>query len=465
MFACYKALVRQPSRFIAIWCLISAKASADNADFHATAAGSVATTDNVNGSETDPKGSLFTDIRPGMLFTYNAPRMIHELTTEVDLFYYFGRTQPNVTFRGDWKAFFLTGPRSEISVGANGSFGQLNALQASTPSDENPLLVQPQGKTDTANATATENGSWVATEFTRLFQRGFARYTTTEDDDPMVMVTTKSFEAGGGIGFDHRRRRDNFSFEAGAAYVHLEKHDPLGVQMGSRLDKQVNPRAVGVWTHDFTKELSTSLDVGVVYVNPIFSDSGDTKAAPFPVFGLTGAYTDVWGRAQVIARRQVTPNLYIAQNTVNDGVSATFAMPLTFLDKSSQRRRPRVVGIGSVGFDRTQLINSTDSELQGRFYVAQVDGSVAWQPRPGQTLGLRAELTYQDGDMIGDMFVPSYHRFTFYFTFALRWPEDVRVRVPRRTNSVRADRSDLAPIGSEPVIVDPTELLEEGQDR
>ena len=110
--------------------MISANASADNADFHATAAGSVATTDNVNGSETDPQGSLFTDVRPGMLFTYNASRMIHELTTEVDFFYYFGRSQPNVTFRGDWKAFFLTGPRSELSVGANGSFGQLNALQA-----------------------------------------------------------------------------------------------------------------------------------------------------------------------------------------------------------------------------------------------------------------------------------------------------------------------------------------------
>ncbi len=443
--------------------MISANASADNADFHATAAGSVATTDNVNGSETDPQGSLFTDVRPGMLFTYNASRMIHELTTEVDFFYYFGRSQPNVTFRGDWKAFFLTGPRSELSVGANGSFGQLNALQASTPSDENPLLVRPEGKVDTKNASATENGSWVATEFTRLSQRGFARYTTTADDDPDVLVHTESFEAGGALGMEHRLRRDNFALELGASYVYLKKDDPLMVQMGSRLDKQVNPRGVAVWQHDWSKALSTQIDAGVVYVNPIYNLTGDTKAAPFPIFGLTGAYTDVWGRAQVTARRQVTPNLFIAQNTVNDGVNATFAMPLTFLDRMSPRRRPRVVGIGSVGFDRTQLINPSDAELTGRFLVARIDGSVAWQPRPGQTLGLRAELTYQDGDTIGEMYVPSYHRFTFYFTFALRWPEDIRVRVPRRGNSVRADKSDLAPIGSEPVIVDPAELLEEGE--
>lgn len=446
--------------------MISAgSASADNAEFHALASGSVATTDNVNGSGTDPRGSIFTDVRPGMLFTFNDPRMIHELTTEVDLLYYFGRTQPNVTFRGDWKAFFLTGPRSEISVGATGNRGQLNALQASTPSDDNPLLVQPEGKVNTTNASATENGSYIATEFTRLSQRGFTRFTTTENTDPEIAVTTKSFEAGGGIGLDHRLRFDNFSFELGGSYVYLEKKDPFMKQMGDRLDKQLNPRAVVVWQHDFSKQWSTSVDAGVVYVHPTFNLTGDTKDAPFPIFGITGAYTDVWGRAQLVARRQVTPNLFIAQNTVSDSVNATFAMPLAFLDRDSRRRAPRVVGLGSVGVDRTQLINPADAQLTGRFFVGRIDASVAWQPRTGQTLGLRSELTYQDGDTIGEMVVPSYHRFTFYFTFALRWPEDVQVRVPRRNNSVRADKSDLAPIGSEPVVIDPAELLEEGNDR
>jgi hypothetical protein len=460
-----QSTVRRLPRFIAIWCLISGTASADNADFHATAAGSVATTDNVNGSSTDPEGALFTDVRPGMLFTYNAPRMIHELTTEVDLLYYFGRTQPNVTFRGDWKAFFLTGPRSELSVGATGSVGQLNALQASTISNENPLLVQPEGKVNTRNAAATENGSWISSEFTRLSQRAFTRYTTTDDSDPMVDVHTESFESGAALGFDYRTRFNNFSFEAGGSYVYLRKDDPLMVQMGSRLDKQVNPRVVGIWQRDWSKAWSTQADAGVVYVHPIFNLTGDTKDAPFPIFGLTAAYTDVWGRAQFVARRQVTPNLFIAQNTVSESITSTFAMPLNFLSRDERRRAPKVVGIGTVGVDRTQLINPSDANLEGQFFVGRVDGTVAWQPRPGQTLGLRAELTYQQGDTIADQIVPSYHRFTFYFTFALRWPEDVQVRVPRRTNGVRADKSDLAPIGAEPVVIDPTELLEEGNDR
>ena len=443
--------------------MASTAAHADNADFHATAGGSVATTDNVNGSATDPVGGFFTDVRPGMLFTYYAPRMIHELLTEVDFLYYFGRTQPNVTFRGDWKAFLLTGPRSEMSVGASGSRGQLNALQASIPSGEDPLLVKPEGKVNTTNASATENASWVATEFTRLSQRGFTRYTTTEDTDPMVAVKTESFEVGGALGFEHRLRRDNFSIELGGSYVYMRKDDPNNVQMGNRLDKQLNPRAVGVWQHDFTKEWSTQLDAGVVYVNPIFNLTADTKAAPFPIFGLTAAYTDVWGRAQFVARRQVTPNLLIAQNTVSDSVNASAAMPLKWFDRDSRKRSPKVVGFGTVGFDRTQLIDPLDAQLRGTFNVARLDAGVAWQPRTGQTLGLRSELTYQSGDTVAEMIVPSYHRLTVYFTFALRWPEDVQVRVPRRNNSVRADKSDLAPMGAEPVVIDPAELLEEGQ--
>jgi hypothetical protein len=457
-----QSIVRRLPRFVAIWCLFTGTAYADNADFHAVAAGSVATTDNKNGSGTDPEGAIFTDVRPGMLFTYNASRMIHELMTEVGMIYYLGNAAPNVTFRGDWKAFFLPGPRSEVSLGATGSFGQLNALQASTPSNETPLLVQPEGKVNTLNGSATENASWVATKFTRLSQRGFVRYTTTEDTDPMVAVMTQSFEYGGAIAIDHRRRHDNFALELGASYVYMRKDDPFMVQMGDRLDKQINPRGVLVWQHDWNRKWSTQLDAGVVYVNPIFNLTGDTQAAPFPIFGATAAYTDVWGRAQLVARRQVTPNLFIAQNTVSDSISTTFAMPLQFLDRDGRKRAPRVVGIGTLGFDRTQLIDPLDAALRGEFKVARADAGVAWQPRPGQTLGLRAELTYQSGDQVAEMVVPSFHRFTFYFTFALRWPEDVQVRVPRRANSVRADKSDLAPIGSEPVVIDPTELLEEG---
>lgn len=454
--------------------LVASVAHADNMTFHGTANGSIATTDNENGTAENKKGAIFSDLRPGFLLTYNSPRHIHELISEVQFLYTLFADRPSVTFRGEYKAFLLTGPRSEMSLDAGASSGQVNALRAGDSPVETPTMVLPAGRTDVTQVSAAENASWQATRASRIFERVFSRYGTTDDKTPMVEVDTKSFEIGAAVGFDRRLESHNFVFELGGSFVHLDKYDPMMVQMGSRIDNQLNPRGVAVWQYDITRKWSSNLDAGVVYVHPVtelfgrdlrdpYNPDDERMSAWFPVFGGVLAYSDVWGRAQLSARRSVTPNLFIAQNTVADGVNLTFAMPLTFLDKDARKRQPKVVGIGTAGFERTDLIDPVTSEREGRFNVARVDFALGWSPRPGQTLGLRYEVTYQNGDTVGEMVVPSYLRNTFYFTFALRYPEDVQVRVPRRKHqSVRADGGDLAPIGAEPVVIDPAELLEPG---
>jgi hypothetical protein len=460
-------------------------AHADNVEFYGTANGSVATTDNVSGLEAGKpgkRGDVFTDIRPGFLVTYFAPRMIHEVSSEVDFLYHIFTNRPTVTFRGGWKAFFIPSPRSEMTLNADGSKGQLNALSASASPTDSPLSIVPPGRVDVESVTGSQNLSWVASEGSRIWQRSFGRFGTTLDQVAMMEdVTTKSWQAGIAFGVDRTYRHNNFLLELGGSYVFMEKLDPAARQMGSRLDRQWNPRAVVVWQHDINKQWSTNVDLGGVYVIPTgCSPDPNDASAPcvqdphnptqvrhndfFPVAGVTAAYTDVWGRVQIAARRQVTPNLFIAQNTVGDSLTATGAMPLTFFDKDAQKRAPKVVGIGNIGIERTQLIDPGDGSQKGTFHVARVDVGIGWSPRPGQTYGLRYELSYQNGTTAeADMVIPEFVRNTFYFTFSLRYPEDILVRVPRRGQSVRADKKDLAPIGAEPVIVDPQEFLEGGR--
>jgi hypothetical protein len=467
------SFVPPSSRVFVIGCLVAASpARADNFQFHGTASGSVATTDNESGTAENKRGSVFSDVRPGMLFTYNSPRHIHELLTEVDFIYNIRADRPNVTFRGGYKAFFVTGPRSELSMDADASMGEVNALQVSQPVAGTPTQVIPSGRTDTKQFAANENGSYQAAKGTRVFQRIFGRYTGTESGELMATVTTKAVETGAGIGWDYRRKTQGFQAELGGTYVHLDKLDPAGVQMGSRIDNQLNPRGVLVYQLDISQRWSLNLDGGVEYVHPVtklfgkdlrdpYNPGEERKSALFPIFGGVVAYTDVWGRAQLAARRAVTPNLYIAQNTISDSANLTFAMPLKFLDKDSQKRAPKVVGIGTAGVERMQLIDPFAGELRGEFKVARLDFALAWSPHEGQTYGLRYEVTYQNGDTVGEMVVPSYLRNTFYFTFALRYPTEQKVKVPRRANqSVRADKGDLSPIGAEPVVIDPAELLE-----
>lgn len=457
--------------------LAAASARADNIDFHATVNGSVATTDNANGAERssepggpiqNPKGDVFSAIRPGYLITYNSPRMIHELTTEVDFLYRIAASVPNVTFRGGWKSFYIPSPRSELSTSLEGSKGQLNALSASANPLDTATQVVPAGRVDTENVSGSQNLSWVATEGSRMWQRSFGRYTTTNNALPMMEdVDTESSEIGAAVGIDHSFRHDMVMVEVGGSYVDLKKLDPSGRQMGSRHNRQWQPRGVLVWQHDLNKQWSSNVDAGVVYVMPRgideFNPDKKRKPAPFPLLGVTLAYTDVWGRVQAVARRQVTPNLFVAQNTVADSLNVTGAMPLTFLDLDGQKRAPKVVGLGTVGVARTQLLDPYNTSTVGEFMNVRIDLAVGWSPRPGQTFGLRYELLYQNGDMIAGRQVPDFIRNTFYFTFALRWPTDIQVRVPRRGQTVRADRQDQAPLGAEPVIVDPQEFLEGGR--
>ncbi len=82
---------------------------------------------------------------------------------------------------------------------------------------------------------------------------------------------------------------------------------------------------------------------------------------------------------------------------------------------------------------------------------------------PLQSLLLMMYQTADRAPAIGDP-LPGFLRNTIYISAAVRFPSDVAARVPkRRTNSVRADRKDLAPIGVEPVIPDLTEGAGDGE--
>ena len=455
--ACYKNFVQRGSS-LAILIAATAPAHAGNATWHATANGDVAATDNVFAVDrnANPESDMFMQVRPGMLFAYDAPRTIQELSAEVEfLEYVLHSDRPTVTERVSWKGFFLPGPRSEVLVTADGSTGQLNALSSRSSSDQtSPVVLPPSQAIDVYQASGSEYGSWTTSKETRASQTAFARWTAT--DDQLAMPTkTAVFEVGGSLGFERTFRSDAFGIEGGGSYLKLDR-DTM-VAPGPLHQQQVNPRATANWRHDFDKQWSAALDGGGIYVNPLVG--AGRKPALFPIFGALVAYTELWGRATLSARRVVTPDLFVAINTVDDTLLAQVALPLPWLDDNPHARTPKLVGLASVGIERAQLVDPTTSITNGTIDLARLDAGASWTPRPGQTWGLRYEFVYQKGDLTGVIPTTTFFRNTVYLTFALRYPDRVAAAVPRRTQSVRADRKDLAPVGAEPVVPDPTEAL------
>lgn len=463
--------MQRPPVILATGCLLAAApVYADHATFNGTVVGNVATTDNVFAAPRDnAEPDVYMQLRPGMLFAYDSPRAIQELTGEVEFLEYVAHSdKPSVTFRAGWQGFFLPGPRSQVTTTVNASTGQLNAMATRTSPDMTGINVIPPGQIDTRQGDASEYLSYQAGKDTRVSQTLFGRWTATQDADPMIAVTTDAYEAGLTLGGEHTFNHDTIGLDAGASFLYLKRLDPFGTQMGNRLDQQFNPRGNVTWRHDINKQWSFNANGGAVYVNPIGTDpynpTDKRKPNLFPTLGATVAYAENWGLATFNIRRSVAPNLFIAENTVNEGVTATVAMPLPWLDEVPHARNPKLVGLGSLGYERSSIIDSEAGGTLGTFNVVHVDAGVGWSPSPGQTYGVRYQFLYQNGNSTATMVVPSFWSNTLIFTFALRYPDRVAAQVPRRTESFRSDRKDLSPMGAEPVVPDPAEALPQGGD-
>jgi len=441
-----------------------APASAGNGSWHLTANGDVAATDNVFAvpRDSNPEADMFMQVRPGMLFAYDSPRAIQELSAEVEfLEYILHSDRPTVTERLGWKGFFLPGPRSEVLITVNGSTGQLNALSSrSSPDQTGPTVLPPTQAIDVYQADASEYGSWTTSKETRASQSLFARGTATNDQ--LAMPTkTDVYEVGGTLGFERTFQANAIGLDAGGSYLRLDR-DTM-VAPGPLHQRQLNPKATGYWRHDFDKHWSASLDGGAIYVHPV-DNTSVRQSAPFPLGGVMVAYTETWGRATLAVRRVVTPDLFVALNTINDSVLSQIALPLPWLDDNPHARMPKLMGLASIGLERAQLVDPDTQNPEGSIILGRVDAGVTWTPRSGQTWGLRYEFVYQHGDMAGVIPTSTFWRNTLYLTFALRYPDRVAAQVPRVTQSVRADRKDLSPVGAEPVVPDPTEQLGDDSD-
>jgi len=429
--------------------VLASRAWADHSSVHATASGEVATTDNLfaAGSGGDRQADMFFTVRPGLLYAYDAPQMIHDFTAEAEILEYLvHRERPLITGHGGWKSLFFTGPRSQLTMTINAGTGLLTALASRTTSDQTTTTITPAGQVDVQEADSSESVSWISGKHTRVSQGVIGRYGFTDDRNG---TTTDTREVGTNLGFERTFDKDTVALDAQVSYLQLERIAPATAIMRSRLDQQINPRGTVAWRHDLTKQWSTNVDGGVVFVNPVgtdkYSPSSPRRSGRFGIYGGQLAYSELWGRAVLSARRNVSPNLYLAQNTVDDAANLQVAMPLPWLDET--RRNPKLVALGSAGLERTQIIDATTGAPAGNFKLARLDLTLGWTPRPGQTYGVRYEATYQTGDSVAVMAIPAFYRNTIYVTFSLRYPDRVIGELPKRRPSMRSDRNDLTPGG------------------
>lgn len=449
--------------------LAAAPAAADRGSIHVTATGDLAFTDNVFSEQRgDQNSDLFIQLRPGVLMSYGMPRMINDLSIEGEVTgYAVHGDDAAITGRAAWRALFLPTPRTDVTLGVSAGSSLLNTISVLSAPDQAPGL-QPAGAVTAMTADASEGFSYQLTRELRLTQALFARAGRSDDNlaDPTI---TSSREAGFSVGGERSFESSAFGLELGGSVVRFERRAPAMAIPGSRLDRQTNPRARARYRYDWSRKLALGADVGVVNVRPYGSDpynpdDVERDSGLFPIAGLNASYIDEWGVANASIRRDVTPNLFIAQNTVNDGLTAAAAFPISY--NGGTRRVPKLVVVGALALQRTQLVDPITSDTTSSFGLAQFSVGFQYAFRPGLSYGVRYELMLQDGDGGEAMPVQGFMRNTIFATFRVRYPEDVAFHVPRRKrNGLRAGGREVSPIGAEPVIPDLVDGGDGGDER
>ena len=430
-------------------CVVRGAARADDSSLHILGAAQLGFTDNLlSGPRNPPVGlaappvewDLFLGLRPGILFTYGTPRATQEVTYTLDAILYVRHDELSSLFhRAGWKGFFLLSPQSELLTSVDGSFGDGN-LFPTTLASSGQVGVQRSGDIQMLGGNVGESYEYTAAPDLRLSEAGYERYNRINAGDSGI---TTGSETGLRLALDKAFRYNAVSLAVGAAYVSLEQ--PVG-GTGSTTDDLVNARASVMARRDLSKEFTGVLEGGAVDVIPV---SG--LAAPSSIFAIGSAqlaYFPAWGTATATVRRDVQPNLLIAQNTLADSASVGAWLPLPWLRDDPQN--PKLTFQATLGASRTRLIDSATGNTVEGFDDLLGDIAVNWQLRKNAELTFRYQLVWQSSDLSAMTPVPvfGFVRNTVLVQFVGRWPERLAVEIPVR-QTLRVDRSNITPIGGE----------------
>ncbi len=444
---CYPArTVKIPAKWqfgliLAGVCADLPQAQADEWSLHLVLSGQLAATDNVFQVPSDSpeglprEGDVFLQLRPGLLGTYATRRATHEVTADLDAIAFArNRDAWSMSGRGGWRGIFTVSPRTEILTGVGVGTGTLNTLVAR--SADPAAALAPTGTNTFISADASQQLSYQGSREVRITQHSRAQAVRTTDD---MDRSTDAYDLSIGGGSDRTWRSDALGADLTGSFVSFSRGDgTLGA------DQLFNIRAAGQWRHDLSRRWTSIIDGGLVVVVPVSSDG---ESVVVPIIGGQLAYAPQWGSASVSVSRSVVPNLFIAQNTVADTVTAAVNMPLPWL--SAERARPRWSTVGAIGFTRSQIIDTERGQLASSFTIFNADLALQYAVSEASGLALRYQFLRQSGNADSLTIIQGFARNTVLLAFTYRFPARQAARFPNRT-SLRVDRSDITPMGEEP---------------
>jgi hypothetical protein len=422
-------------------CLTPAAALADPYSIHAEGTASLAWTDNTANrpevageNETIPEAGFFTQLRPSLLFTYEAPRSVHASAASVDV-NLFQTEEPANTYNGalNHNSLFALSPVTEAGLGATFGFGRVDPL----------ILAQAgeiQGDTTFVSGAITQNARWQATRDLRLDQGFGANVVRTEQGGGETLASSVSMS----LGADRAWARTSLGLVTNASYVTIDQDGNDSTQLISNLSANLRRDLDPLWS------VSAAAGVGFILVTEQPTPPNASTFAPTPTGSLTVNYVQPLGvvTANISATvgHAITPNLLLGNVTNTSSATLNAGVPLPWIWRDQV---PVVALAASAGVSHSRPALG-DSDPNWNTFSA--NGAAIWSVDDGLTMALRYQYARIDvyGDTMDTAVQPpeDFFRHTILIEATGRFPTRQAAQLPDRVTR-RVDRSNETPIGGE----------------
>ena len=427
---------------------------------HGVGAVSLAYTDNMFGSPSNPAegqqgpiGVWMLDLSPGIRVIHESTNALHTLTYYHPFTFYLGHS--DATQQSDvgvWAGVFRLSPRDEIILGLSAYRSDMRTVALRGAANQTGVAPQATGKNLMLQANFTQGYSHEFSGQWRLAQR--SDFGTIL---PLLVPTPQPhrYQVLVGGGPEYTTARNAFGLDVAGTYYITTSIDEEGFPPAPSTAQALVEGSFR-WRHDLTYTWSTELSVGA---------AGAVRTDPLrggvwgPIASAAVRYANEGYESSLTVRRTLGPNLVTATTVFADEVYLGAGMPIS--------REHQVLLRAGAGFSHNRALvvenraflavppfatpnSSDDARLVTTYNSVGMDASVGWYPDDLPYFEFRFQRTDQFGSSPNQI-VPAaaFHRTLAMLTTGFMWPSrdvpPVPAREPGRVDN--ADRDSRVPGG------------------
>lgn len=392
-------------------------------------------TDNVlSVADNDPagkEGDYFYQVSPGLIFSQESKRFVHQAIFTLGLSRYVERSEANTfSSRLSYRGLYAVDPLSSLTLQVNGVNGRTNTFNTEVP--DGGMEILPRGGTTYASGMIGQGFRRRESRFFRWSQDASARAFLPLGD---VANLGSNYYFGLGGGAERLWKHHALGFRVTTQYnINGGGFDPSGAAFDA--EKLVILGGEARWLWDLSLRWSFEGRAGgqFVVVAPEFN-----KGLVQPTGLAALRYAFERGRIEASYRHTIQPNLLVSLTTVNHTVQLRGGIPIPGTEAWSL--------FASAGYSRGQVLDLDMQALTVETEQVFANASLNYRPVREFAVSLRVYSNQQARSRVIVGIPEGYTRNQVWLTLTGTYPPRAAAEVPLR-QQIRVDGSDEAEQGA-----------------